>query len=96
MAVLDHGVGKNGGGKTRHAALVVGGPQLPFRLGGSLPANKTKVTNKGLLEAEALPNSAAPAVFKGLSGAQARRKVHMAPRSNAYKNLGQGDGDGRT
>jgi hypothetical protein len=29
--------------------------------------------------------AAAPAMFEGLLGARARRKVHMAPRDDAYK-----------
>jgi hypothetical protein len=40
--------------------------------------------------------AAAPAMFEGLSGARARRKVHTAPCGNAYKKLGQGDDDGGT
>ena len=40
--------------------------------------------------------AAAPAMFEGLSGARARRKVHTAPRGEAYKNLGQGDDNGGT
>jgi hypothetical protein len=35
-------------------------------------------------------------MFEGLLGARARRKVHTAPRGNAYKKLGQGDNDGGT
>jgi hypothetical protein len=40
--------------------------------------------------------AAAPAMFEGLLSARARRKVHTAPRGNAYKKLGQGDDDGGT
>ena len=68
LAVLDHGVGKNGGGKMRQTAHVAGGARIPVGLGGSLPDNKTKAPHKGLLDAEAWPNGAAPSVFEGLSG----------------------------
>ncbi len=60
----------------------------------NLPNNEgASKTAKGLGPAAL---AAAPAMFEGLSGAQARRKVHMPPRGDTYKELGQGDDNKET
>ena len=80
-------------GQGKHVA---GGAQLPIRFRGSRPNNKAKAPYTGPWDTVAALDGATKAVFEGLTGAPAGRKVHAALRGYVDKIWGQGKDNGGT